>query len=598
MRYYIPEWDDRIDTEYDFLADNHSERHNTDPKSDSYMWQIFDDQKIPFDGLLISLEAIDGNNGKAKEILARGGLRKYLGLPEQLKILADCGAWGYLKDPKPPYDPVKVLGQYERLGVQEAVTVDHLVLPNRDPEKRMEITQENGIKGFDAWKAGYRSKFDLLVSVQGLEVSDYVKMFEFYSSQGVTRFAFGGLARKPSPFIHDLISRIVGKTGPEVRTPERVHFFGLGRPELFPRFSELERKGISVSFDTSSWLRRAWLNGHYYAVENGKLNTYTSVRVELVDSERSSFRGKRKLGSTTDLARLQQLEGHCLEKIRGLAENKSTPDEVIKNLASFHRKIIEGRIEFFLEKKRTQGAIEEKRKELEETERQLARLYPKTLVSRPWQRCECRICKRLGVEVIMLRGNNRNRARGFHNVYTMYHEVIQRPDVWGQFERSIRWNTSTQQDLVRMDGRVLVIAGCTKTKLGYTSRTRARAGEMYRGRLFRVVKNYALTKHFPLLIISAKYGLIRLDDVIGGYEKVIANKHDVQKMKPLVTAALRKILPNFDKVVVIAGEKYRMTLAEVWDDRFSYVKAPGYAKLAQVVERAVQEIQPKLVQYV
>ena len=598
VRYYIPEWDDRIDTDYDFLADKHSERHNADPKSDSYMWQIFDDREIPFDGILISLEAIDGNNGKANEIVARGGLREYLSLPNRLKILADCGAWGYLKKTKPPYDPVKVLEQYEQLGVQEAVTVDHLVLPNRDPEKRMEITQENGIRGFEAWKTGYKSHFDLLVSVQGLEVSDYVKMFEYYSNQGVTKFAFGGLARKPTPFIHDLISRIVSGTGSTFRTPERVHFFGLGRAELFPRFNELERKGIMVSFDTASWLRRAWLNGHYYFVEDGKLNTYTSVRVELVDSERSSFRGKRKLGSTTDLERLEQLESQCLEKIRGLAEGKSTPDEFIKNLAAFHRKIIEGRIEYLREKKLAQGKIEETRKELAETEKQLGRLYPNTLVSRPWRRCECKICKRLGVEVIMLRGNNRNRARGFHNVYTMYHKVVQRPEMWNQFERRMRWNASTQQDLVRMEGRVLVITGCTKTKLGYTSRTRARAGEMYRGRLFKVVRNYVLAKHFPLLIISAKYGLIRPDDVIGGYEKVIANRHDVQKLRPLVTAALRKVLPHFDKVVVIAGERYRMTLSEVWDDRFSYVRAPGYAKLAQVVEHAIQETQPSLVQYV
>src|SRR5262249_8717412 len=46
-------------------------------------------------------------------------------------------------------------------------------------------------------------------------------------------------------------------------------------------------------------------------------------------------------------------------------------------------------------------------------------LYRATLRDRPWRRCHCAICSDLGIEVIIFRGNNRNRRRGFHNCYVV-----------------------------------------------------------------------------------------------------------------------------------------------------------------------------------
>ncbi|MGV3524199.1 MAG: tRNA-guanine transglycosylase DpdA [Candidatus Sericytochromatia bacterium] len=37
------------------------------------------------------------------------------------------------------------------------------------------------------------------------------------------------------------------------------------------------------------------------------------------------------------------------------------------------------------------------------------------LEEQPWRHCGCTICEEIGVEVIIFRGNNRNRRRGFHN---------------------------------------------------------------------------------------------------------------------------------------------------------------------------------------
>ena len=48
-----------------------------------------------------------------------------------------------------------------------------------------------------------------------------------------------------------------------------------------------------------------------------------------------------------------------------------------------------------------------------------------TLEARPWRSCPCRICKTDGIQVIIFRGNNRNRRRGFHNTYVFY-RLLQR----------------------------------------------------------------------------------------------------------------------------------------------------------------------------
>jgi hypothetical protein len=56
--------------------------------------------------------------------------------------------------------------------------------------------------------------------------------------------------------------------------------------------------------------------------------------------------------------------------------------------------------------------------------------YERTLSARPWQECPCTICRGIGVEVI-IRGNNRNRRRGFHNTWQLYQQLhsVQHRDV-------------------------------------------------------------------------------------------------------------------------------------------------------------------------
>jgi hypothetical protein len=61
-------------------------------------------------------------------------------------------------------------------------------------------------------------------------------------------------------------------------------------------------------------------------------------------------------------------------------------------------------------------------------------LYHKVLNDKPWKHCSCSICKKVGVEVIIFRGNNRNRRRGFHNTHVFFNQL---KEIQSEKERSL-----------------------------------------------------------------------------------------------------------------------------------------------------------------
>jgi hypothetical protein len=46
-----------------------------------------------------------------------------------------------------------------------------------------------------------------------------------------------------------------------------------------------------------------------------------------------------------------------------------------------------------------------------------------TLAARPWTKCKCAICKVIGIHVVIFRGAERNRRRGFHNLYVFSNQL-------------------------------------------------------------------------------------------------------------------------------------------------------------------------------
>jgi hypothetical protein len=60
---------------------------------------------------------------------------------------------------------------------------------------------------------------------------------------------------------------------------------------------------------------------------------------------------------------------------------------------------------------------------LYEDRRTFEDIYRETLEERPWDRCPCEVCQALGIHVMLFRGAERNRRRGFHNLFVFYNKL-------------------------------------------------------------------------------------------------------------------------------------------------------------------------------
>ncbi len=477
-------------------------------------------------------------------------------------MMGDCGAFGYVDEEKPRYDPVETLDYYRRMGFNYGVTVDHLVVPKHEryKEYRMKITFENAIKSFDEWQKIYRNDFQLIMAVQGWSISDYLNFYKKYLDLGASHIGFGGLARSPTAFIIKLIDELKREIKESRKSPEYIHFFGLARFALFPKFKELEELGIKVGFDSASYLRKAWLSAptsqlNYLSLE-GK--GYTAIRIPFIGKKREKT--KQSLMPKQYENVLKSLEQQCLNELRLYDKGEIEINKVLSTILQFYKAL---------------GLKTE-----------LIPYYKKTLEDKPWKKCGCPICSKIGVEVAIFRGNNRNRRRGFHNTYVFY-QVLKDPQKWPIFiNRNIK-GAEFQLSSLKKGEKVLIITECSKEKLGYTSSVKAPAKLMYQGRLFKTVKEYAETMGFDYVIISAKYGLIFPDEMIEGYEKVLQTTDDVEKIRSIVEEKLKPILNDYEKIVVIAGEKYRETLRNLWDERFITVRSKGYGDLCRIIKEAL-----------
>jgi len=562
VKYFIPEWNDRVDPKYDFTSDTPSTEHSKDPKhNDVYMWDIFGMDNVPVDGVLVSRIVIEQDKKRYKEALDNG-IHKVLRLPQDFEILGDCGAFGYIEEKLPKFDPIETLQYYRDVGFNYGVSVDHLVVPQfeKEIEDRMRITYDNGVKSFHEWTKKYKKDFQLLVTVQGWEISDYLKMYKNYIELGATHIAFGGLVRSTTSFINELTDELAREIKGSNKVPSYIHFFGLARAALFPKFQELENLGVKVGFDSASYLRKAWLSAPTtqlnYLTINGK--GYTAIRVPQISKKKRQKTQETLVENSNDIL-MKNLEQESLNKLR-LYDKGEIDIESIMPILSEYNKAIDKSPELVL-------------------------FYRRTLENKPWKNCDCPICKNIGIEVVLFRGNNRNRRRGFHNTHVFY-KVVKNPRLWHSFMIKRDKDREFELSYFKKNDKVLVITGCTKEKLRYDNLTKLPAKKMYQGRLFKTVKEFSDAMGYDYVIISAKYGLVFPNDIIKGYEKVLQTKEDIKNIQSLVEEKLKPILGNYDKILVIAGEKYRKVLQYLWDERFIIVRSKGYADLCSIVERA------------
>ena len=160
------------------------------------------------DGLLLTRSNI--NERRKNEIISAGGIHQFLRFPANVPIIADCGAFQYLAQELPPYDPAETVRFYDELGFDLGITLDHLVLefdtdyddsstlvsktPSAEMERRYRLTLDNAKAMLDYHRSGDFS-VKLLGAVQGWSPMSYARGVSELINHGFDYLALGGIAR-------------------------------------------------------------------------------------------------------------------------------------------------------------------------------------------------------------------------------------------------------------------------------------------------------------------------------------------------------------------------------------------------------------------
>ncbi|MDY6785794.1 MAG: tRNA-guanine transglycosylase DpdA [Cyanobacteriota bacterium] len=397
MEYFIPEWDDFVDPEYCFQQDSHP------PYRRPYFDDVYAHQIYPrpnYDGILVSKVVVDKSPTKKKR-LYEWGIHKYLRLLPSVKIMGDCGAFGYISEDVPPYNTDEILEYYDRLGFNYGVSIDHLIVGKfaqpKIRRKRYNITLKNAEEFIKKYQRKDYS-FKPIGVVQGWDSKSYARAVKATLEMGYNYIAIGGIARAKTTEIIEILETIQ----PYLKSNIRLHLLGVGRIPATPIFRQL---GVT-SFDSASALRSAWLDSKAnYHTLSGK--TYAAIRIPSVNKR--NLRIKRILeAGISDVKTLKKLERDSLQALRDFEANRLSLKNTLDAILAYDE---------LLELPRN-GKVKPEAKA-----RRLAKhalMYEELLEERPWLACDCPVCKELGIEVVIFRGNDRNRRRGFHNTYVFY----------------------------------------------------------------------------------------------------------------------------------------------------------------------------------
>jgi hypothetical protein len=558
IKYIIPDWDDVIDPGYNFKTETSSQQY----KSNRFifgarLWNIFNPP--PVDGVLISISTI--KKSRLRAIETAGDAKRFLKMPRELQLIGDCGAWQYRYMEKPPYDVKYILDIYRKLGVDYGVTLDHIPFFGNSDE-RIRFTIESAIKSYEIWKLCHERgdcNYTLMASIQGVDVEDYLRSLEKLYRVGFRHFAVGGLAKRDNEFILRLVNALK-KVLRGFRDVEKIHMLGIARISVIPLLKDLLDYVDEVSFDNATFLRMSWVRtvGNY-VMSDGRV--YTSIRI---------------IGDEHELLNL----------LMRYDEGSLGLEELLKTLKSYLAKI---------------------------GDTHYLPYYVATLRDRPWRECGCDICRALGINVVIFRGNNRNRSRGFHNVY-VFSRLLKEGLIGSmkfRFVKTVDIELDSVEDplatdivnVIRGAEKILVLTNCTAEKavdIDIVKSVLARvglqipsfdlekekiyrevlkefikpAGEIYTGKTFRAVlklveKLRSCGKIVDVYFISARYGIINEKDLIIPYDATLKGMRSKEirmwAEKRMVNHKIHNIFINrgYDLAIIILPKEYAQAIIEV-----------------------------------
>jgi hypothetical protein len=412
--YFFPDWDDYV-TE-PFVHETATEEA-TAVAEKKYAHEIFGAEDTPYDGMLVSLAQIYIGKGTLSRLnpdkATRGDLRKQMKLPKRLLLFGDCGAFSYVFEDKPPFSPEEAASLYDRFGFDVGASVDHIplteivtdgedgdlvrkTLTEDERRRRMRLTTCNA-EAFLATCRQRQYRFVPLGVIQGIDVGSYVNCVHAYIDMGYRHIALGGLVPKGDSEILEICCAVRAAIQSRTRAEKEnvwLHLFGILRPKIQSSFRLL---GVS-SFDSASYLRKAWLRSDQnYLSPDGK-RWYSAIRVPISSSKRLREAADQK-GIEAD--HLLEMEQRCLTALTDFDGTKKAHREVVEAVNKY-------------------GPLLERRGE----DNHFIEKHNAVLTDRPWEKCRCPVCRDLGIEVVVFRGTGRNKRRGFHNTWVLYHKIL------------------------------------------------------------------------------------------------------------------------------------------------------------------------------
>jgi len=404
VKFFFPDSQDFVDESFDFVTETRSESRIRQ-RDDRYPHELF--QEAPYNGILVSKAIVDGlgggtgkYSGAQRNRFMRVGVREYFRLENViLETMGDCGAFTYVREERPPYTAAEVADFYEDCGFDYGLSVDHVILAYRaeydqcldgvDPvppdwRARQDITFELA-EQFLRYCEAKQYRFTPIGVAQGWSPASYARAVTTLQDLGYQYIAFGGFVPLKT---RDILACLEASNA--VRAPgTQFHLLGITRCENVQAFGEF---GV-VSFDSTSPLRKAFKDDkhNYYTLHE----TYSAIRVPQVDANPELLR--RIVAGQVRQEEARELEQECLETLVRYDQHKASLEETLAVLRSYEL-IFNGA-----------------------TDR--SEVYRRVLADRPWSKCPCEICRRLGIQVIIFRGAERNRRRGFHNIYVFNRQL-------------------------------------------------------------------------------------------------------------------------------------------------------------------------------
>ena len=405
MEFFFPDSQDQVSPYFDFESEEHPP-HRVRQRDDRYAHETL--RERPYDGILISKGIVDGTaRGAGKYTMAQQQRIYRLGAHaffradsgnSRIPIMGDCGAFTYAQDPEPPYSVGEVVDFYEGIGLDRGISVDHIVfgyLPaskkakgvEPDPEwiRRRELT----ISLASDFLQLVRKRHDPFLPIgvaHGWDPDSYQRSVKELQDIGYHHIALGGLVPLRNSDLLDVVS-----AASDVRDDAtQFHLLGVTRTEHIPRFG---RYGVT-SFDSTSAFRQSFMDDtdNYYTFDRN----FIALRIPQVDGNANMKR--RVAAGHLDQRTAIGAERNCLTTLRSFDRGEATVDDAVAALRSY-----------------------ELLHDTKGMDRSSA--YRETLEAAPWKQCSCGICGEIGIEVILFRGSERNKRRGFHNLTVFRHRL-------------------------------------------------------------------------------------------------------------------------------------------------------------------------------